>query len=290
MNNTQPPTRPSSPSPSPLQSPLDQIDSWPVDNFAAAIVGTDGRVVRRGDTAKVFRLASISKILATWAILVAVEEGSVTLDSPIGQPGCTLRHLLSHAGGYSFTGDTPIAAAGTRRIYSNTGIELAANAVERATGIPFGTYLREAVLDPLAMAATDLDGSPAAGVNSSVDDLVTMVAEITTPTLLGMDTVTLATSVHFSGLDGVVPGLGIFRPCPWGLGVEIHGAKRPHWMGTSNSPETFGHFGGAGTMLWIDPVAGVSLIALTDRDFDEWSADALRLWPQLSDAVVAAAR
>ena len=29
-----------------------------------------------------------------------------------------------------------------------------------------------------------------------------------------------------------------------------------------------------------------ALIALTDRPFDEWSADALALWPQLSDAVL----
>ena len=69
--------------------------------------------------------------------------------------------------------------------------------------------------------------------------------------------------------------------------MEIHGAKHPHWMGATNSPAAFGHFGGAGTMLWIDPVARVSVIALTDRSFDEWATDALRLWPELSDAVVA---
>jgi hypothetical protein len=40
-------------------------------------------------------------------------------------------------------------------------------------------------------------------------------------------------------------------------------------------------------MFWIDPDCGVSLIALTDRMFDEWTEDALRLWPQLSDAVLA---
>jgi hypothetical protein len=37
----------------------------------------------------------------------------------------------------------------------------------------------------------------------------------------------------------------------------------------------------------MDPVADVACIALTDRMFDEWSADALRLWPQFSDAVLA---
>jgi hypothetical protein len=43
-------------------------------------------------------------------------------------------------------------------------------------------------------------------------------------------------------------------------------------------------------MMWVDPVADVGVVALTDRMFDEWSADALRLWPEFSDAVLAEAR
>ena len=39
-------------------------------------------------------------------------------------------------------------------------------------------------------------------------------------------------------------------------------------------------------MMWTDPAADVSLVALTDRPFDQWSGDALRLWPELSDAVL----
>ena len=31
--------------------------------------------------------------------------------------------------------------------------------------------------------------------------------------------------------------------------------KSPHWTGSHNSPQTYGHFGQGGTMLWIDPVA-----------------------------------
>ena len=81
-------------------SPLSLIETWPVPNVAAAIVGTDGSVQAHGDTTRRFRLASISKIITTWATLVAVEEGSLSLDTPIGQDDCTLRHLLSHAGGW----------------------------------------------------------------------------------------------------------------------------------------------------------------------------------------------
>jgi len=97
-----------------------------------------------------------------------------------------------------------------------------------------------------------------------------------------------ATSVQFPGLAGIVPGVGSFADNTWGLGFEIRDDKRPHWTGTRNSPATFGHFGGSGTMMWVDPMVDLALVALTDRDFDEWSADALRLWPELSDAVVTA--
>ena len=54
-------------------------------------------------------------------------------------------------------------------------------------------------------------------------------------------------------------------------------------MGGHNTPETFGHFGGAGTFLWVDPVANVALVVLTDREFGPW---ALEVWPVLSDEVL----
>ncbi len=269
--------------------PLKLIDEWPVQTVSAAIVHNDLSVTTRGDCTRLFRLASIAKVLSTWAILVAVEEGSVSLDQPVGQPGCTMRHLLSHAGGYAFDGAVPIVKPGRRRIYSNTGIELAAAAVAEATEVTFAGYLDEAILQPLGMVDTELRGSPAHGIWSTIDDVVRLIVEIRQPTLLSAETVRQATTAQFAELAGVVPGVGNFRPCPWGLGVEILGTKSPHWMGSTNSPSAFGHFGGAGTMMWIDPVPNIGVVALTDRPFDEWHDDALRLWPQFSDAIIAQA-
>lgn len=270
-------------------SPLDQVATWPVPNASAAIVDFQGGVRTCGDRTRLYRLASLTKVITSWAVLVAVEEGSLDLDAPVGQPGCTLRHLLSHAGGYPFDGDAPLATPGTRRIYSNSGIELAATAVEQATGIQFADYLAEAVLHPLRMNSTTLRGSPAHAIWSTLDDVIAFVGELIGPTLLSAATVAEATSAQFPEIGGKVPGVGSFHPCPWGLGAELHGTKHPHWMGTRNSPATFGHFGGAGTMMWVDPVAGVALVALTDLAFDDWAATALQVWPALSDAVVAEA-
>lgn len=266
---------------------LELVGSWPVTNVGAAVVAADGEVLgRAGDTAHRFRLASISKMLAGWATMTAVEEGVVALDDPVGQPGCTLEHLLAHAGGYPFEGPDPIARPESRRVYSNTGIEIAADHLARHAGIDFGTYLAEALLEPLAMASTSLDGSPAHSVYSCVDDMVRMLAELQSPATITAVSAADVVRPHFPGLAGIVPGVGRFDPCPWGLGVEVRGAKSPHWTGRSNSQATYGHFGGAGTMMWVDPAAGCGLVALTDRPFDDWAVQALQCWPELSDAVL----
>lgn len=267
---------------------LDPVAGWVVPNAAAAVVVGGQPVETIGDTERRFRLASITKVLTGWAAMIAVEEGLVALETAVGQPGCTLRHLLAHAGGYGFDGPDPISPPGRRRIYSNTGIELAAAAVADAAGMPFGEYLAAAVIEPLGMAATSLEGSPAHGIVSSVADLVRLVAELQAPRLLSPAGATAAVTTHYPPLAGIVPGVGRFDPCPWGLGIEVRGEKSPHWTGTTNAPATFGHFGGAGTMMWVDPVAGRALIALADRSFDQWP-EARDEWSRLSDRVIAAA-
>jgi CubicO group peptidase (beta-lactamase class C family) len=266
---------------------LDLTTDWPVPHVSAAVLRAGVVLATIGDTERNQRLASLSKPMAAWAILVAVEEGVVTLDQPVGQPGCTLRHLLAHAGGYPFEGEDPIARPEATRIYSNSGFSLAARAVEDATDMTFADYLDEAVFAPLGMTATVLRGSAAHGVRSNLADTCRFVAEVMRPTLIHASTADDVRRVHYPSLAGIVPGVGRYGQCPWGLGFEVRGDKQPHWTGTSNSPRTFGHFGGSGTMFWIDPDADLALVALADRNFDEWRDAALTGWPALSDAVLA---
>jgi CubicO group peptidase (beta-lactamase class C family) len=157
----------------------------------------------------------------------------------------------------------------------------------------FDEYFDGALLEPLAMSATDVRGSPAYAIWSSARDVSAYVRELMTPTLITHDSAKCATTPAFPELAGIIPGLGRYDPCPWGLGFEVRGDKSPHWTGTRNSRETFGHFGGAGTFLWVDSgVLGgrsVGCVALTDRPYDDWAAEALMLWPELSDAVIAGA-
>jgi CubicO group peptidase (beta-lactamase class C family) len=263
---------------------LAQIDDWEATTAAAAVVRADGVVASHGPIEAVLRIASVTKLLTAYAALVAVEEGTIALDDPVGQPGATVRHLLAHAGGYAFDGLAPIVPPGRRRIYSNTGIELLAAHVEARAALAFPTYLDEAVLGPLAMSASSLTGSPAHQLRSSVSDLATFARELLAPTLVASSTLAEATTVQFPGLGGVLPGIGRFQPLDWGLGFELRDDKHPHWTGRRNSPATFGHFGGAGTFLWVDPAAKTALVVLTDREFGPW---ALEAWPPLSDAVLA---
>ncbi|MEO6884993.1 MAG: serine hydrolase domain-containing protein [Jatrophihabitantaceae bacterium] len=269
------------------QDALSAVASWPVGTAAAAVVGPGGVLAATGPLEHHFPLASVTKPLAALAILVAVEEGAVGLTDPADEsliPGATLRHLLAHASGLAPVRPLRSFPPAVRRVYSNVGIELAAGAVQAAAGMPFTTYLDQALVRPLGLTGTSLPGSAARDGVSTVADLARVLQELLAPTgLLDPSTLTELRTVQYPGLRGVLPGFGGQDPNDWGLGFEIRGNKSPHWTGSLNSPGTYGHFGQSGTMFWIDPVARLGLVALADRDFGPWATEA---WPALSDAVL----
>jgi CubicO group peptidase (beta-lactamase class C family) len=262
---------------------LAQIDGWPAEHASVGVV-RDEEIWTRGATGDEFRWASVTKPLTAVATLVAAEEGIVDLDESAGPEGATVRHLLAHASGLPFEGSRPIARPGQRRIYSNTGFEIVATLVAERAEMSFPHYLRAAVLDPLGMDRTELRGSAASELVGPLADLVSFARELLDPRLIAGETLAEATTVAFPGLAGVLPDFGRFEPNDWGLGFELRGAKSPHWTGSSNSERTFGHFGGSGTFLWVDPDVGVACACLTDLDFGDWAKEA---WPRLSDAVLA---
>jgi CubicO group peptidase (beta-lactamase class C family) len=261
---------------------LRAIDDWNAGRAAAGVARADAVVATHGVVDIELRWASVTKLLTGLAVLVALEEGTVDLDDPAGPPGATLRHLLAHASGLPVDGSEPISEPGRRRIYSNTGIELAAKLLEDRAEMPFADYFVGAVVRPLGLTGR-LAGSPAHGYRGPLADLLALGRELLAPTLVAGETLAEATSVQFPGLTGVLPGLGRMEPNDWGLTFELRDAKSPHWTGLRNSERTFGHFGASGTFLWVDPDAGLACGVLTDRAFGDWSKQA---WPALSDAVL----
>ena len=264
-------------------SALGALASWPVERATGAVVGPDGYLDSAGDTGWTTRIASVTKLLVAYACLVALEEATLALDQAAGPPGSTVRHLLAHASGLPFEGSEPIARPGERRIYSNTGFERLGETLASAADMSVATYLTEAVLSPLGMGHTELRGSPAKDGWSTIDDLVRFATELLEPTLVAPATLDDATTEQFPGVAGVVPGLGSYDPNPWGLGFELKGRKSPHWTAPEGSPRTFGHFGGSGTFLWVDPDARLACVVLTDREFGDWAPP---LWSSLSSSVL----
>ena len=248
-------------------SELQQINQWPVDTVAGALIHSGEMIDTVGDTSRQFPVASVTKLVSAYAVMMAVEEGAVDLKQPAGPEGSTLEHLLAHASGVKFDSREQQKPVGERRIYSSAGYEWAAEIVEEATGIEFAEYLREGVCEPLGMSSTRLEGSAGHGLVSTVEDLAAFAAEVQDSQLLHPSTVADMRRVHFAGLRGIVPGYGSFKDCTWGLGFEIRGEK-DHWMGALPADAT-GHFGMSGTYLWL--AGDYAMVVLADREFGDWA-------------------
>lgn len=266
--------------------PLGQVDDWE-PTVAVAVVEAGGVRASRGPTDEPFPWASLTKPVYAYAVLTLVDDATLRLDEPAGPEASTLRHLLAHASGLPGLGSTMTTAPGDRRVYSNEGYEVLARHVSKRIGLESPALLRERVLRPLGMDATDLgDRSPAHGLIGPLDDLIRFATELLAPTLLPDELFTAATTPQFSGLSGVLPGFGRHEDNAWGLGFEIRDRKQPHWTGSRNSPRTFGHFGGSGSFLWLDPEVELACVELASMSFDDWPA--AERWPVLSDAILEA--
>ena len=153
-----------------------------------------------------FRVASVSKIPTSIAAMQLVEQGKVDLDADISayldfeierrfDEPLTLRHLLTHSAGFDEHGSlTPTTdleayvkndppaqffAPGTTPGYSNYGMALAGYIVQRVSGQPFETYVREHVLEPAGMTSStyeqplpkDMAGSLGPGYTSTGEEV-----------------------------------------------------------------------------------------------------------------------
>jgi CubicO group peptidase (beta-lactamase class C family) len=269
---------------------------WPVAHGGVAVVRQDGveeRWVPGTSPETSWPVASVTKLLTTMAALAATQAGHLDLDQPVDSEGATVRHLLAHASGLPQTvGQGRRRPPGQRRIYSNAGFRLLGEVVADAVGTSFQTWLASSVVDPLGMGSTRLaeyngfEADPAAGAVTTLADLVALARCLLGrgAPVIGEELFAEATTVQFPGLAGLVPGVGRFDPCDWGLGFELRDGKRPHWIGERRSPATFGHFGASGCFLWVDPDAGLAAIGVSDRAFDDghW---AMRTWPAWSDSL-----
>jgi CubicO group peptidase (beta-lactamase class C family) len=264
---------------------LAEIDQWKPDIVAVGVTDRATTLDTHGPADQILPLASVTKLLTAYGVLVAANDRLLHLDEPAGpsaDQGATVRHLLAHASGLPFEPNAPVQSPERRRVYSNWGFDVLGELVADRADMPFGDFLHHEVFEPLGMDDTGLDGSPAAACDGTVEDLLAFARELLDPRLLPEDLVREATSVAFEGLDGVLPGFGRQRPNDWGLGFEIRDAKSPHWSGDRWPPTSFGHFGQSGSFLLVDPDAGIACASLADKPFGRWAS---RNWPSFTDTV-----
>lgn len=248
------------------------------------VTGPEQTLAVQGDPHAVLPLASVSKPISAWGVLIAVERGLIDLDGPAGPEGSTLLNLLDHTSGLPFEGEKTQAAPGTRRIYSNTGFDALGAHVAEAVGMPFADWMTREVTGPLGMHDSDVTARPSAGYRASIADLLIFGREVLRPTLVPAELRDLALMVSQPGLRGVVPGYGSFDDNQWGLGFELKAAKTPHWLSDTMPPETAGHFGGQGSFLFIDRSRGLAAAFLSGVAFGD---DHTRIWPPLTEEIAA---
>jgi CubicO group peptidase (beta-lactamase class C family) len=271
-----------------IEDVLGRVDGWEPDTIAVGVTDGSAALATHGPVDEVLPFASVTKPLAAYATLIAVQDGLIHLDEPAGDVDghpYTVRHLLAHASGLPPEPGGPTAEPERRRVYSNQGFEVLGELVEDRVGRSFADHLDVEVLQPLGMRDTRLVGSPAHAAEGTVADLLRFARELLSPQILDAELHHESTSVAFPDLDGILPGYGRQSPNTWGLGFEVKADKSPHWTGTTLSPSTFGHFGRSGSYLWVDPEIGLASASLADQDFDRWAVEG---WPELSDAIVAA--
>ncbi|MDO5700492.1 MAG: serine hydrolase domain-containing protein [Bowdeniella nasicola] len=252
---------------------------------ALVIADRDGIVHVEGSVDTDFPFASVTKPIATYAALIAVDRHMFDLDAPAGPhapEGATIRHLMAHASGLPFERDYVAQRPERHRVYSNVGIEVMGERFEEETGISIQEYTDEQVLTPLGLTHLMFDGSPAYGAHGTVRDLADLIREWLAPTLVSPALFKEATTPQFPDLDGVLPSYGRQRPNEWGLGFEIRGHKDPHWTSPLHSPRTFGHFGQAGSFIWVDPDVGLGAAFL---GAEPYGAEHRKKWTDLNGRI-----
>jgi CubicO group peptidase (beta-lactamase class C family)/D-alanyl-D-alanine dipeptidase len=155
---------------------------------------SDPKAKTQPDEKTIYRVGSVSKLFTDIAVMQLVEQGKLNLDAPVTKyipefrprnpfgKAITLRQLMSHRSGLvretpvgsyfdptaptlaktiaSLNQTTLVYAPDTQTKYSNAAIATVGYVLERTQKSPFASYLKGAVLDPLAMQASSFEPTP----------------------------------------------------------------------------------------------------------------------------------
>jgi beta-N-acetylhexosaminidase len=296
----------------------------------------------RPDT--LYDLASLTKVVVTTTVaMILVDEGRLDLAKPVSAflPGfrggakdrVTVAHLLTHSSGLDWWAPLHLELKGkeaylqriqamdlvyepgTKSVYSDLGLLLLGEVLERVAGEGLQDFARRRVLEPLGMRDTGYRPAP---------ELLPRITPTEQDAWRGR---LLRGEVHdenASALNGVAPHAGLFGTAPdlarfaqmlLNGGVYDHqrivsrevverftrpagipGSSRAlGWdtpsegssAGSRFSAHSFGHTGFTGTSMWMDPERRLFVILLSNRVHPTRQNDAIReVRRAVADAVV----
>jgi uncharacterized protein YbbC (DUF1343 family)/beta-glucosidase-like glycosyl hydrolase len=298
-------------------------------------------------TQTIYDLASVTKVVATTtAAMILVDEGWLDLDKPVvdflpgfqgeGKEKVTVRDLLTHSSGLTSGGALYKEASGwedfvfriqgmdleyepgSKSVYSDYGMILMGEVVQRVAGEPLAEFVKRRVFEPLGMADTGylpaaeklpriapteddpwrgyvvrgevhdenahaMGGiAPHAGLFSTAGDLARYAQMIVNGGVFEHRRIISRRVVEGFSRRSEVPG------SERAIGWDTKSPERSS-AGRFFSPKSFGHLGYTGTSLWIDPDRELFLILLTNRVHPTRENILIRkARPAVADAVVQA--
>jgi len=294
----------------------------------------------------IYDLASLTKVVATTTMaMILVDEGKLSLAKPVrdfipafhggDKDRVTVWHLLTHSSGIDWwaplykearTREAFIQrivamdlkfAPGSKSVYSDLGILLLGEILERVAGEPLQVFVQKRLFDPLGMKDT-MFRPPA--------ELLPRIAPTERDPWRGRVVHGEVHDENAYALGGIAPHAGLFSTAPdlsrfaqmlLNGGVYDHhrivsretlelftrragvpdSSRALGWDtpsegssgGTLLSARAFGHTGFTGTSIWLDPERRLFIILLTNRVHPTRENNLIRqVRPAVADAVVRA--
>ena len=211
-------------------------------------------VATRGDVTRPVRPFPRSKPVTALALLVAAEEMLSDLEARAGGPAQDQRCAIcwrTRPGLPASTGRRRSTLPGRRRVYSNELYRCCGEHLAAKAEMPFADYVHEQRSAIRSGSGWVPEGHPGAGMRGNLEDVLLFPVSSSTrrswrPTHEEM------IEVQFPG-STASPDFGRFARSTGGW-CGAQGREGAPLVGGADIGRTFGHFGGGGTFVWVDPV------------------------------------
>jgi beta-N-acetylhexosaminidase len=302
----------------------------------------EGAAPVRDDT--MYDLASLTKVIVTTTMaMILVDEGKLDISKPVSaflpefrggnKDKVTVWHLLTHSSGIDWwaplykelkgkdaylrrvTSMDLVYEPGTKSVYSDLGVLLLGEILERVAGQDIESFARARIFGPLRMKDTTYRPGPELLPRIAPTENDPWRGHVLRGEVHDENAAALGGVAPHAGLFGTAGDLARFAQMLLGGGVFEHqrivsretldkftkragvpsSSRALGWdtpsdnssAGTLFGPRSFGHTGFTGTSVWMDPDRNLFVILLTNRVHPTRENNAIReVRRAVADAVV----